>query len=768
MVNVAINGFGRIGRQVISAMVEKGVWGKELTVVAVVDVSTDADYFAYQLKYDSVHGRFRGEISTEKSSPDRKENDVLVVNGHKIRCLPAAKDLSLLPWRAMNVGIVIESTGLFTEADLARGHLAAGAKKVLISAPGKGVDVKTIVMGVNDEEYSPAKHHIVSNASCTTNCLAPVVHVLMKEGIGIESGLMTTIHAYTATQKTVDGPSKKDWRGGRAAAINIIPSSTGAAKAVGEVIPATKGKLTGMSFRVPVANVSVVDLTFRAARDTSIQEIDQLLRKASTGYLQGVLGVSDEEMVSTDFIHDDRSSIYDARATLENNLKGEKRFFKIVAWYDNEWGYSVRVVDLALKMARMGIDRGDKLALKGLDQADLKGKRVFMRVDFNVPMEGGKITDDFRIASALVSIRKALDGGARLVLASHLGRPAEKGYEAEFSLKPVADRLAELLGKPVTFVPDCVGPGAREAVAALKDGEVALLENLRFYPGEAANDGAFSAQLAALADVYVNDAFGTSHRDAASMTGVPRALGGGLAGELVKKEVEIIHRALKSPARPFVAVLGGAKVSDKVFVVRNLLDLVDEVLVGGAMAYTFMKAAGLPVGSSRVETVVLDKKGNEKPVLRMAQEILELARAKGKTLVLPIDHVVVQKVEAGATSRVVESLEDGWMGVDIGPRTRELYAQKIAAARTALWNGPMGIFEMKGFDEGTLAVAHAFARSTSQGGLTIVGGGDSAAAVRQLGFDDKVSHVSTGGGASLEMFEGKFLPGIAALDLLEG
>jgi glyceraldehyde 3-phosphate dehydrogenase len=768
MVNVAINGFGRIGRQVISAMVEKGIWGKELIVVAVVDVSTDADYFAYQLRYDSVHGRFKGEVSTEKSSPDQKENDVLVVNGHKIRCLPPAKDLSLLPWREMNVGIVVEATGLFTESDLARGHLAAGARKVILSAPGKGVDVKTIVMGVNDEEYSPEKHHIVSNASCTTNCLAPVVHVLMKEGFGIETGLMTTIHAYTATQKTVDGPSKKDWRGGRAAAINIIPSSTGAAKAVGEVIPATRGKLTGMSFRVPVANVSVVDLTFRTARDTSIKEIDQAMRRASETYLKGILGVCDEDLVSTDFIHDDRSSIYDAKATLENNLKGEKRFFKVVSWYDNEWGYSLRVVDLALKMARLGVDRGDNLVLKGIEHGDLKGKRAFLRVDFNVPMEGGKITDDFRIVSSLASIRKAMAAGARLVLASHLGRPAEKGYEAEFSLKPAADRLAELLGKPVKFIPDCIGPAAREAVASLQDGEVALLENLRFYPGEASNDGAFSEELAALADVYINDAFGTSHRDAASMTGVPRVLGGGLAGDLVKKEVEVIHRALKSPGRPFVAVLGGAKVSDKVFVVRNLLHLVDEVLIGGAMAYTFLKAAGLPVGKSRVETVVVDKKGNEKPVLKMAQEILELARAKGKTLVLPVDHVVVEKLEAGAPSRVVDTLEDGWMGVDIGPKTRELYARKIAAAKTALWNGPMGVFEMKGFDEGTLAVARAFAEATASGGLTIVGGGDSAAAVRQFGFDDKVSHVSTGGGASLEMFEGKFLPGIAALDLLGG
>jgi glyceraldehyde 3-phosphate dehydrogenase len=348
---VGINGFGRIGRQVIGVLAEKGLLGKEVDVVAVVDVSTDAKYFAYQLKYDSVHGHFKGTVSSEKSSDSVEADDILVVNGNKIQCILAQKEPSQLPWGKLGVEIVIESTGLFTDSEKAKGHITAGAKKVLISAPGKG-DVKTIVIGVNDEEYDPAAHTIVSNASCTTNCLAPVVHVLLKEGIGIETGLMTTIHSYTATQKTVDGPSKKDWRGGRAAAINIIPSSTGAAKAVGEVLPKTKGKLTGMSFRVPTPNVSVIDLTFRSEKDTSIQEIDALLKKASETYLKGILGYSNEEVVSTDFIHDERSSIYDSLATLQNNLKGEKRFFKIVSWYDNEWGYSCRVIDLLLKMAK--------------------------------------------------------------------------------------------------------------------------------------------------------------------------------------------------------------------------------------------------------------------------------------------------------------------------------------------------------------------------------------------------------------------------------
>ncbi|HXJ80417.1 MAG TPA: type I glyceraldehyde-3-phosphate dehydrogenase [Candidatus Methylomirabilis sp.] len=349
-IHVGINGFGRIGRLVFQALCDQGLLGKEIDVVGVVDVATDADYFAYQTKYDSVHGRFRHPIATTKSSPSVEGNDVLVVGGDEVKCIMAAKDPSQLPWKGLGADYVIESTGLFTEAAKAKGHLAAGAKKVIISAPGKG-DVKTLVMGVNEGEYDPARHHIVSNASCTTNCLAPLVHVLLKEGIGLETGLMTTIHSYTATQKTVDGPSKKDWRGGRAAAINIIPSTTGAAKAVGEVLPATKGKLTGMAFRVPTPNVSVVDLVFRSVRETSIEEIDGLMKKASESYLEGILGYCHEEVVSTDLIHDERSSIYDSLATLENNLKGERRFFKIVAWYDNEWGYANRTVDLLRFMA---------------------------------------------------------------------------------------------------------------------------------------------------------------------------------------------------------------------------------------------------------------------------------------------------------------------------------------------------------------------------------------------------------------------------------
>jgi len=343
-VKVAINGFGRIGRLVFRALVEQGLLGTTLDVVAVGDI-VPADNLAYLVKYDSTQGKFQGTVSSKKSSPDKAEDDVLVINGKEILVV-SAKSPAELPWAKLGVDLVIESTGLFTEAEKAKGHITAGAKKVIISAPAKGEDI-TIVMGVNDDKLDVSKHSIISNASCTTNCLAPLVHVLLKEGFGLEEGLLTTVHAYTATQKTVDGPSKKDWKGGRTAAQNIIPSATGAAKAVALVCPEVKGKLTGMAFRVPTPTVSVVDLTFKTTKETSLKEISAALKKASETYLKGILGYTDEEVVSTDFIHDKQSSIFDAGSSIELNSK----FFKLVSWYDNEWGYSNRVVDLTKKIA---------------------------------------------------------------------------------------------------------------------------------------------------------------------------------------------------------------------------------------------------------------------------------------------------------------------------------------------------------------------------------------------------------------------------------
>src|SRR6266566_3547870 len=337
-VRVGINGFGRIGRNVLRA----ATMAKEtsLEFVAVNDI-TDTKTLAHLLTYDSVHGRFPGSVAAK--------GDALVVNGREIK-VSAIKEPEKLPWKDLGVELVLESTGRFTDRDAAAKHLTAGAKKVIISAPAKGEDI-TLVMGVNHDKYNPREHNIVSNASCTTNCLAPVVHVLLKEGFGIEEGLMTTVHSYTATQKTVDGPSKKDWKGGRAAATNVIPSTTGAARAVGLVCPEVKGKLTGMSFRVPTPTVSVVDLTVRTVKDASYAEIGAAMKKASETYLKGILEYTEDEVVSSDFIHCKASSIFDAGSGIGLN----DRFFKLVSWYDNEWGYSCRVADLVKFMIQKGI-----------------------------------------------------------------------------------------------------------------------------------------------------------------------------------------------------------------------------------------------------------------------------------------------------------------------------------------------------------------------------------------------------------------------------
>jgi glyceraldehyde 3-phosphate dehydrogenase len=359
-VKVAINGFGRIGRLVYRALVEQGMVGKDIEVVAVGDI-VPADNLGYLLKYDSIQGRFNGTVDS-KASPEAEakakaagkteadaDPDILIVNGKEMKVV-SAKDPAQLPWKALGVELVIEATGLFNDAEKAKGHLAAGAKKVIITAPAKG-ECPTFVLGVNENKYDAKLHHVISNASCTTNCLAPIVYVLLKEGFGVEEGLMTTIHSYTATQKTVDGPSKKDWKGGRSAAINLIPSTTGAAKAVGLVLPEVKGKLTGMSIRVPTPTVSVVDLTVRTVKETSYKEISAAMKKASETYLKGILGYTEDEVVSSDFIHCQLSSIFDQGAGIELN----KRFFKLVSWYDNEWGYSCRVADLLRFMIKKGI-----------------------------------------------------------------------------------------------------------------------------------------------------------------------------------------------------------------------------------------------------------------------------------------------------------------------------------------------------------------------------------------------------------------------------
>jgi phosphoglycerate kinase len=392
------------------------------------------------------------------------------------------------------------------------------------------------------------------------------------------------------------------------------------------------------------------------------------------------------------------------------------------------------------------------MAKLSITDLDLKGKRVLIRVDFNVPLsEMQAVTDDTRIRAALPTIRRALGQGARVLLVSHLGRPKGKVVPA-MSLAPVAARLSQLLGAPVQMAPDCIGDAVKTAAAALKPGQVLMLENCRFHAGDEKNDEGMSRALAELCDVFVNDAFGAAHRAHASTVGVTRFVPVAAAGLLMAKEVEYLGRALTDPTRPFVAILGGAKVSDKIGVLKNLVTKVNALLVGGGMAYTFLKAQGMEVGASLLEA---DKRD-------LARSILDEARAKGVAFLLPMDHVIAERAAATAPTRIADStaIPAGWMGLDIGPKAREAFATVIRGARTIVWNGPMGVFELDPFREGTFAVARAIAAS---GATSIVGGGDSVAAVTQAGVADKMTHISTGGGASLEFLEGVELPGVAAL-----
>lgn len=394
--------------------------------------------------------------------------------------------------------------------------------------------------------------------------------------------------------------------------------------------------------------------------------------------------------------------------------------------------------------------------VKTIDDVDLKGKRVLVRVDFNVPMSNdGTITDDKRIIESLPTIRKILDAGGIPILMSHLGRP-KGGPSPEFSLKPIAKHLATLLTAPVRFAADCIGEETKTIVASLKPGEVLVLENLRFHPEEEKNDPAFARELASLGDVYVNDAFGTAHRAHASTEGITKFIKPCVAGYLMKKEIEYLTQAVGNPKRPYVAILGGAKISGKIDVIQNLLPKVDALVIGGGMAFTFFRAQGLEVGDSLVE----DEK------IPLAKKLLDDIKAANRRVILPVDCVIADRFANDAQRRTVPvtKIPPGWRGLDIGPETVQLIKLELKNARTIVWNGPMGVFEMSNFASGTLEVAKLLAEATRNGATTIVGGGDSAAAVAQMGFETSISHVSTGGGASLEFLEGKQLPGIAALD----
>ena len=393
--------------------------------------------------------------------------------------------------------------------------------------------------------------------------------------------------------------------------------------------------------------------------------------------------------------------------------------------------------------------------IRSIEQLDIGGKRLFIRVDFNVPLDKKtrKVKDDARIRAALPTIRYALSRKAKAILASHLGRPDGK-VVPEMSLEPAGARLSQLLGQDVIFADDCVGDGVKKLVGELREGQVLLLENLRFHPEEEANDDGFSRELASLCEAYVDDAFGTVHRAHASTVGMVKYVPQRGAGFLVLAELKHLQPLLKGAPKPYLAILGGAKVSDKIKVIEQLLNKVDALLIGGAMAYTFLSARGVPVGASRVEKDKID----------VARRILDKAAQSRVEVLLPVDHVVAKEPKAGVPTQVVAQIPEGMLGLDIGPKAREQYRQRILGAKTVFWNGPMGLFEVSEFAAGTLAVAEALAEATSRGARTVVGGGDSAAACAEMGMADKVTHVSTGGGASLEFLEGRELPGIKVLE----
>ena len=391
---------------------------------------------------------------------------------------------------------------------------------------------------------------------------------------------------------------------------------------------------------------------------------------------------------------------------------------------------------------------------KTMMHIDPHGKKVFVRVDFNVPMdENQHITNDTRIRATLPTIQHLLNAGAAVILACHVGRPTE-AREPQFSTRPIVARLEECLGQPVKWAPDCVGPEAEKAAADLKPGEVLLLENLRYHKAEKKNDPEFAKQLASLADIAVDDAFGVAHRAHASNVGITAHLET-VAGFLMEKEINYIGKTLENPKRPFVAIIGGAKVSDKIGVIENMIDKVDTIIIGGGMAHTFDASKGYPVGDSLVER---DK-------IELAKELLEKAAKKGVKVVLPVDLVIADKFAADANTKIVDvdKVPDGWQALDSGPKTSEEYVNALKGAKTVIWNGPMGVFEFDAFAKGTEAVARAVAQATKEGAISIVGGGDSIAALKKTGLSEKISHISTGGGATLELLEGKVLPGIAAL-----
>ena len=746
-IKVGINGFGRIGRLAFRAMVND----PEIEVVAVNDLG-DIPTMAHLLKYDSIHGRAFDTVEVTE--------DGFVADGHAVKVL-SEREPANLPWGELGVDVVVESTGFFTDGTKAKAHLDAGAKKVVISAPAKNEDI-TIVMGVNDDQYDPEKHNIISNASCTTNCLAPFAKVLM-DNFGIKRGYMNTIHSYTNDQKILDLPHK-DLRRARAAAMSMIPTTTGAARAVSLVLPELKGKLDGFATRVPTPDGSMVDLTVELEKDRHGRRDQRRDEGRRRGPAQGHPGVHR----GPDRLHRHRGqpALLHLRQQADHGAgrRGQLRQVHLLVRQRvgllepceglGEDPSLTAFPETSLPwQARFSFrQEGPMAEIKTIDELDARGKRVLVRVDFNVPVKDGAVTDDTRIRAALPTIQKLVTQGARVILMSHLGRPAGEGFEESFTLRPAAQKLSELMGKPVVFATDTVGDDARAKAASLRDGDVLVVENLRFDKREKKNDPAFCEELAALGEAYVNDAFGTAHRAHASTAGVA-ALLPAYAGHLMQREVATLSGMLEEPRRPFAAILGGSKVSDKIKVIDALMDKCDTLIIGGGMCFTFLLAQGKAVGTSLKEEDWVER----------AAAMIAKAEERGVQLLLPVDVVCADRFAEDAETLTVsvDGIPGDMMGLDIGPETAKLYADAVAQAKTVFWNGPMGVFEMKAFEAGTKAVAEAVAANADAD--TIIGGGDSVAAVNKFDLAEQMTFISTGGGASMELVQGEALPGVEAL-----
>ena len=729
MTRIAINGFGRIGRCILRAL--RGT-RHPVEVVAINDL-TDAATLAHLLKYDSVHGTFAGDVQSD--------GDRIIVDGKPIKVL-SERDPSKLPWKENEVSIVAECTGLFRSGDKAKAHLDAGAKKVVISAPGKDID-GTFAMGVNHETYDPSKHHIISNASCTTNCLAPVAKVL-NDAFKIEHGLMTTIHAVTNDQRILDLPHS-DMRRARAAFESMIPTTTGAAKAVGLVLPELKGKLNGFAIRVPTKNVSVVDLTATLGKEHQRS-------KRSTGRSRPRPTARSRASWASRRRRWCRSTSTAIR-TARPSTRPSPRSWK-AAW-SRSWPGTTTSGDTRTAASTLWrtwpARRADKMVTRASrprpsGSGDVHSCRLQRPPDVGARCRG-RHADPGCPADDPLRDRAGGPGGAGVA-----PWPTEGQAQPRLLLGAGRRRIwPSLLGREVVFADDCVGDGVKKNIIDLRDGEVLLLENLRFQPGEEKNDEEFARALADGIDAYVNDAFGAAHRAHASTTGMVRFVRDAAPGFLMQKELDHLGQVLNDPEKPFVAIVGGAKVSDKLGVLTSLVDRCQSLLIGGAMAYTLLQAQGAQVGNSRVETDALGS----------AEQILKAASARGVKLLLPEDHVTAETFDEGATPHEVTVIQPGTMGLDIGPKTRATYAKVIAEAKTIFWNGPMGVFEWPNFAKGTMAVAEAVAGAS---GVSVVGGGDSVAALNKSGLAAHINHVSTGGGASMEFIEGKTLPGVAALE----